>query len=135
MISIETRLRSPGQVIIAGIIACLIVLQGLVFAASPALAGRASHSVAASTIEGDCHAFGGDKGPAQGHLDHSQCCVLCRAGVRDLAPLIVSALPVVVTRSTPEPALFFVRFVKDDFEKHPIGWTTSWSSRSSPRSS
>ena len=50
-------------------------------------------------------------------------------------PLIVSVLPVVVTWPAPEPALFFVRFVKDkdDFDKHPIGWTASWSSRGSPR--
>ena len=133
MISIETRLRSPGQVIIAGIIACLIVLQGLVFAASPALAGRASHSVAASTIKGDCDALGGDKGPAQRHLDHSQCCILCRAGVRDFGPLFLSPLPVIVARSTPEPALYFGPFLNDAFDKHPIGWTTSWSSRASPR--
>ena len=135
MDSFETNRRPLRRRLFASLLACLIGLQSLILAASPSFASKASHGHFASAIEAGCHAFGGKNAPAQGHREHSGCCVLCRAGVKDLAPLVLSPSPITVARSTPEPASYFSPFIEDDFDKRPIGWTASWSSRAPPRSS
>ena len=138
MRALEKRQFFAGQAVIRSVLACLIVLQALAFAASPAFAKNApdgaDHTLAPSTIEGDCHALGGDKAPAQGRHDHAQCCVLCSANGRDAAELLTAAILFAVAFcSAPELAISLVRFSNVDFNDHPLGWTSSWSSRAPPQ--
>ena len=131
-----THRLPSARVVIAAVVVCLIVLQGFALAASPAFAGSArdpaSHSVAISAVGGHCDAPRGDKAPAQGHCDHSQCCIFCRADGRDASSVIMAALFTVLIYSAPEASLSAARFTKNDFVEHPIGWTSSWSSRAPP---
>ena len=127
--------RFPTRDLLAGVVACVIVLQGFASVASLALAGSARDTAkeitAATTVVGYCHALHGhsQKNPLQGRGDHSQCCVLCSANGRDV--VFDAALPGVV--AAPEPAISIAGFVKIDFDDHPLGWTSSWSSRAPPR--
>ncbi len=136
MVLVSTYRVLPARVVIAAVVACLIVLQSFALAASPAFAGSArdpvSHSAAISADGGHCDAPRGDKAPAQGHCDHSHCCILCRADGRDASSVIIAASLVVLVYSAPEASLSAARFTKNDFVEHPIGWTSSWSSRAPP---
>ena len=126
----------PARVVIAAVVASLIVLQGFALAASAAFAGSArdpvSHSAAISAVGVHCDAPRGDKAPAQGHCDHSQCCILCRADDHSASSVIMVALLAVLIYSAPEASLSAAHFTKNDFVEHPIGWTSSWSSRAPP---
>jgi hypothetical protein len=44
----------------------------------------------------------------------------------------MAALFTVLIYSAPEASLSAARFTKNDFVEHPIGWTSSWSSRAPP---
>jgi len=129
--------RLPSaRVVIAAVVVCLIVLQSFALATSPAFAGGArgpaSHGAAISAVGGHCDALRGDKAPAQGRCDHSQCCIFCRADGHDASSVIMAALFTVLIYSAPEASLSAARFTKNDFVEHPIGWTSSWSSRAPP---
>ena len=141
MEALNKRQCSARQAIFRGFLAFLIVLQTAVLAASPAFANKAPDSASAngsliaSTINGDCHAPGGEKSPAQGRHDHSQCCILCSASARDSGELLAAAILLgLATYSAPEPTLHFIHFSNVDFNVPPLGWTSSWSSRAPPRS-
>jgi len=138
MQALEKRRHTAREAIVHGFLACLIILQALAFAASPASARNAPGSaLTAATIKGDCHAPGGDqRAPAQGHCSLWQCCVLCSASGRDAAELPLAAISFSdASDSAPAPTFGLTRFSNVDFHDDPLGWTSSWSSRAPPRSS
>lgn len=126
---------SKGRQLIAGVAACLLLLQS--FAVVFSLSGRAALShgdrAAALARAGElCDAGSHDDGqaPAPHHHQH---CALCVAGHRDLsldgavflvATVIVLALP----QSEASPA----QFRHDELKPSPSGWASSWSPRAPP---
>lgn len=128
------RIRFPKRAVIAGVVACLFVLQGLFLGLSPKSANvqnGAEAGVVASTDAGLCNAHGGDGTPGSGSHDHSQCCVFCVANGRDTLVLAIAIL-FSVGYSAPEAIAAVLYFVPDDPDDRLIGWLSSWSSRAPP---
>lgn len=121
------------QAVVASVAATLIVLQGLVFAASAnaPFAHYGNQTVVASIAE-YCGAQGRDDAPAPGRHGHSHCCVVCAGSGRDASPLHMAALLSVVIYSAHGAIASVVRLVVDEPERRLIGWTSSWSSRAPP---
>jgi hypothetical protein len=136
MTSPATQRQGPAHVIIAGMVACLLVLQGLFLAASPALAMHPGDStgriISAAGVSEHCDGSNSDHIPTQGRHDHSQCCIFCSAKVRDAALVAVPASTAVASYSPLAAPTFIVRFNTDDSRKSPTGWKSSWSSRAPP---
>jgi hypothetical protein len=136
MRSLWTWRRPPTRAIMAGAVAFLVVLQGLVLAASPALAkhagGSAGHSISASHVARHCGAPSDDSVPRQGRHDHSPCCIFCNANVRDATLFVITTSMAVVSYSPSAASAFIVGFSTDDSRKRLMGWRSSWSSRAPP---
>ena len=136
MSSLWISRRPPARAIIAGAVAFLVVLQGLVLAASPALAkhagGSAGHSISASHVARHCGALSDGSVPSQGRHDHSPCCIFCHANGREAALFVVTASRAVASNSPSTASAFIVGFSTDDSRKRLMGWRSSWSSRAPP---
>ena len=120
------------RVIIARILACVFVLQGVAFAVSrePASVGGLEAGMTVSMGE-YCGADKlGDKGGPT-HRDHSQCCILCSSSAYDGVVRFVSTLFVILSFPTHQVAAVKWR-IHDDPVASPVGWTSSWSSRAPP---
>ena len=128
--------RPPTRAIMAGAVAFLVVLQGLVLAASPALAkpagGSAGHNISASHVAPHCGALNNDGVPTQGQGDHSPCCIFCNANVRDAAHFVITTSMAVVSYSPSAASAFIAGFSTGDSRKRLTGWRSSWSSRAPP---
>ena len=136
MSSLWTWRRPPTRAIMAGAVAFLVVLQGLVLAAYPALAkhagGSAGHSISASHVARHCGALNDGSVPTQGRDDPSPCCILCNANVRDPALFVITTSMAVASYSPSAASAFIVGYSIDDSSKRLTGWRSSWSSRAPP---
>lgn len=134
MTQVRTQRDFLTRAVIAGVVTLLLVLQGLVFAGSAALARTAGDGVSPSVVASASHCIpsSGDTDPAKRHADHSLCCIFCNANVRDATFIGVAAFLVAMTVAVGAAAATVVRPNRDDFDKHPTGWTSSWSSRAPP---
>lgn len=136
MMNSRTNLRSSAGAIVASVVVCLFLLQGFCVAAAPSFA-RGSHSGAAGesaiAIAGEhCSAGAGDGAPAQGHHDHSQCCISCSTSGRDASVLLVAALLSVAIYSAPEAFGSRVRRLARELDTRALWRTGGWSSRAPP---
>lgn len=133
MVKLWTRWMFSTHAVVASVAATLIVLQGLVFAASVnAPFAQKSHQTVVVSLSEYCGAQGGDGVPAPGRHDHSHCCFVCAGSGRDASPLVMAALISVVIYSAPEAIASVVRLVVDEPDRRLIGWTSSWSARAPP---
>jgi hypothetical protein len=115
-----------ARAIIASIVACLIALQALIITGCP------HHFASGHDGAGICTFHAGDKNPAHGHDDHSQCCLFCAASRQAASLLFLGALISVITYFTPAANVSPIRLFAGDFDGPPTGWTSSWSSRAPP---
>jgi hypothetical protein len=129
------RMALSARSIVAGVLALLIVLQGLAgigasLARSTHFGGKASFvvSLLGATCVVSAH---GDKIPPAHEGKHSQCCILC--GARDfdggLLPFITQTIEAI-------PPLRAQVSIEEHFadtpSRPPTGWESSWSSRAPP---
>jgi hypothetical protein len=132
----RTRSRYSIRAVIAGVVACLFILQGLAFAAShnctEKAQGGADASIANSLADEHCGVHRDDGTPAQGRHDYSQCCIFCAASGRDAPIAFINASFSVASHSARLASVSVVRFFADNPEGHPQGWASSWSSRAPP---
>ncbi len=132
----RTNPRSPAGAMVASVVVCLFLLQGFCVAAAPSFA-RGSHSgaagVSAIAIGGEhCSAGGGEGAPAQGHHDHSHCCISCSTSGRDASVLLVAALLSVAIYSAPEAFGSRVRRLVRQLDTRTSWRTGGWLSRAPP---
>ncbi|MBU3887105.1 hypothetical protein FM996_05250 [Methylosinus sporium] len=124
------------RAIIARVLACVFVLQGVAFAVSPAhergdLGGAEPGAVATVGYE-YCGAspHGDHKAPA--HSVHSQCCILCPSSAHDgLSRFAAVLFDIIVFPPLRTAAAIDWRAFVDPVAP-PTGWTSSWSSRAPP---
>ena len=122
--------------VIAGLVAWLLALQGFAFAASSnGTFGRISPGATQTVSPGDdtCRApRGGDPYSPCQH-DHCQCCILCSSSdAGGLAWAAAIALTVVVLPPLRTTGAIAWRLPRSE-NKPPSGWTSSWSQRAPPR--
>jgi hypothetical protein len=111
-------------------------MQGLVFALPqncPAKSLSDSELTGVLFASGEhCLDPGSDKAPARRDHGHSYCCIFCLVGSRDLSALAIDPSPGVESYLPLQPIGFVARRYVEDFDGHPMGWTSSWSSRAPP---
>lgn len=128
--------RIGARTIIAGVLACLFVLQGLALAVSPSFQAKAydgqGSTILASMGGQNCFAHDGESAPAPRDHNHSQCCIYCASSGRELLFPVVAALLGVLVYSPPEAVFSNTRMIADHRRGRPRGWISSWSSRAPP---
>ncbi len=122
------------RAVIAAIVACLSLFQGLAFDASRNAVANSEQSGLHAAVGERCNADAqtGDTSPSPAHACHSQCCIIGSQGGRDVSPLFVAVAFVVAIYSAPEPNGSVVRPPFDELGKSSSGWASSWSSRAPP---
>jgi hypothetical protein len=132
----QTARRRSARAIVAGVVACLLALQGFALAASAGSLSRADRLVGCSAATLDIDAAGvaaaGDEGPSHGHREHYECCAFCAAGGRDALLLLLPLALVAIAVLGPVAQVFVLRAPRDDSAAKPLGWASSWSSRAPP---
>ncbi len=129
------RQAFSARSLVAGVVALLIVLQGLAAIGSSfarSVYGGGEASFVASLLGPNCavDAHSGDKSPAQ-ERGHSQCCVLC--GVRDFDGAALPGVAQISEAIAPLQAPVSIeRHFADSPTESPIGWASSWSSQAPP---
>lgn len=123
-----------GRALIAGVAACLLLLQSFAIILSPNGSAALSHGdqAAALALAGE---LCGD-GPHDGRdapASHHHHCALCITGNRDLsldAAVLLIATLVVLTLPQGEASPAWVR--RSESKPSLAGWASSWSSRGPP---
>jgi len=131
----RSETASSARPLVAGVLALLIILQGL--AAIGSSVARSAHSggetiVVVSLLGATCvaDAQGDDHSPAP-QRGHGQCCVLC--GARDFDGAAFPGVARICDAIAPmrTPVSIDRHFVSAP-NHSPIGWASSWSSQAPP---
>jgi hypothetical protein len=120
--------KGIARLLIAGLLACALVLQGMATAAASSRSGAVDVSAGLDHCAGDADAPRHSHGPPH---PCSSCCIPCRAFQIDGSARHLTLLLEDFEFSPPHDIICFDLFPGADTTP-PLGWISSWSQRAPP---
>ncbi|WP_155931304.1 MULTISPECIES: hypothetical protein [Methylosinus] len=116
--------------LLATALASMLVLEGLVLAASPAPVSASAHDLRAAMT---CFVDGHDHAPAQHRGDAAPCCAFCGAGARDMSGDDSAPPPLAPFLATAETAASRISIARGDEARRSPRRANAGSPRAPPR--